>query len=140
METFVCSSTARTVNTLLGPPPNGTDNPGKVLIGSCISNTPCPLTRTSVALCLTGSNSVKVMDAQSLQVVQDLALKDVLEIDFSPKGTFLSTWQRQSMLWPWIMMRGEENGFVTIYKFMRSCKEELDPRTHNHCAGAFPPR
>ncbi|KAF9932583.1 hypothetical protein BGZ75_008526 [Mortierella antarctica] len=38
---------------------------------------------------------VKVMDAQSLQVVQDLALKDVLEIDFSPKGTYLSTWQRQ---------------------------------------------
>ncbi|KAG0356631.1 hypothetical protein BGZ54_000668, partial [Gamsiella multidivaricata] len=38
---------------------------------------------------------VKVMDAQSLEIVQDLAIKDVLEIDFSPKGTFLSTWQRQ---------------------------------------------
>ncbi|KAG0250270.1 hypothetical protein BG011_008516 [Mortierella polycephala] len=38
---------------------------------------------------------VKVMDAHSLQIIQDLAIKDVLEIDFSPKGTFLSTWQRQ---------------------------------------------
>ncbi|KAG0212849.1 hypothetical protein BGX28_005505 [Mortierella sp. GBA30] len=38
---------------------------------------------------------VKVMDAQSLQVIQELTIKDVLEIDFSPKGTFLSTWQRQ---------------------------------------------
>ncbi|KAF9352926.1 hypothetical protein BGX26_009297 [Mortierella sp. AD094] len=38
---------------------------------------------------------VKVMDAQSLAVIQELAVKDVLEIDFSPKGTFLSTWQRQ---------------------------------------------
>ncbi|KAF9189823.1 hypothetical protein BGZ50_000571 [Haplosporangium sp. Z 11] len=38
---------------------------------------------------------VKVMDAYSLQIVQDLAIKDVIEIDFSPKGTFLSTWQRQ---------------------------------------------
>ncbi|GJJ77089.1 translation initiation factor 2A [Entomortierella parvispora] len=39
--------------------------------------------------------SVKVMDAQSLQIIQDFSIKDVLEIDFSPKGTFLSTWQRQ---------------------------------------------
>ncbi|KAF8975611.1 hypothetical protein BGZ46_008982 [Entomortierella lignicola] len=39
--------------------------------------------------------SVKVMDAHSLEIIQDLAVKDVLEIDFSPKGTFLSTWQRQ---------------------------------------------
>ncbi|KAF9089521.1 hypothetical protein BGX23_006620, partial [Mortierella sp. AD031] len=38
---------------------------------------------------------VKVMDAQSLQVIQEFAVKDILEIDFSPKGTFLSTWQRQ---------------------------------------------
>ncbi|KAF9994454.1 hypothetical protein BGZ79_000788 [Entomortierella chlamydospora] len=38
---------------------------------------------------------VKVMDAQSLAVIQEIAVKDVLEIDFSPKGTFLSTWQRQ---------------------------------------------
>ncbi|KAF9939236.1 hypothetical protein BGZ65_011114, partial [Modicella reniformis] len=35
------------------------------------------------------------MDAKTLEVVQDLAITDVMEIDFSPKGTFLSTWQRQ---------------------------------------------
>ncbi|KAF9428101.1 hypothetical protein BGZ94_003370 [Podila epigama] len=40
-------------------------------------------------------DSVKVMDAQSLQMVQEFAIKDVIEIDFSPKGTYLSTWQRQ---------------------------------------------
>lgn len=39
---------------------------------------------------------VKVMDAQSLQMVQEFAIKDVIEIDFSPKGTFISTWVRQS--------------------------------------------
>ncbi|KAF9135968.1 hypothetical protein BGW39_009942 [Mortierella sp. 14UC] len=38
---------------------------------------------------------VKVMDAQSLEIIQEFAVKDILEIDFSPKGTFLSTWQRQ---------------------------------------------
>jgi translation initiation factor 2A len=36
------------------------------------------------------------MDAQSLEIIQEFAVKDILEIDFSPKGTFLSTWQRQS--------------------------------------------
>lgn len=41
-------------------------------------------------------DSVKVIDAKSLATVQDLDIKDVIEIDFSPKGTFLSTWQRQS--------------------------------------------
>ncbi|KAF9354242.1 hypothetical protein BGX34_011130 [Mortierella sp. NVP85] len=39
--------------------------------------------------------SVKVIDAKSLETVQELMIKDVIEIDFSPKGTFLSTWQRQ---------------------------------------------
>lgn len=58
------------------------------------------------------------MDAQSLQVVQDLALKDVLEIDFSPKGTFLSTWQRQSMLWVWIVKRG---GRMVLSLFINLC-------------------
>ncbi|KAG0363675.1 hypothetical protein BG005_009095 [Podila minutissima] len=38
---------------------------------------------------------VKVMDAQSLQMVQEFAIKDVIEIDFSPKGTYISTWVRQ---------------------------------------------
>ncbi|KAF8932044.1 hypothetical protein BGZ52_011105 [Haplosporangium bisporale] len=38
---------------------------------------------------------VKVMDAQSLQMIQEFAIKDVIEIDFSPKGTFISTWVRQ---------------------------------------------
>ncbi|KAG0306670.1 hypothetical protein BGZ98_001925 [Dissophora globulifera] len=38
---------------------------------------------------------IKVLNAHSLEIVQELAIKDVLEIDFSPKGTFLSTWQRQ---------------------------------------------
>ncbi|KAG0343364.1 hypothetical protein BG004_005362 [Podila humilis] len=38
---------------------------------------------------------VKVMDAQSLAMIQELAIKDVIEIDFSPKGTFISTWVRQ---------------------------------------------
>lgn len=41
-------------------------------------------------------DSVKVMDAQSLEVIQEIAVKDIVEIDFSPKGTFLSTWMRQS--------------------------------------------
>ena len=41
-------------------------------------------------------DSVKVMDAQSLEVIQEIAVKDIIEIDFSPKGTFLSTWMRQS--------------------------------------------
>jgi hypothetical protein len=36
------------------------------------------------------------MDAQSLEVIQEIAVKDIVEIDFSPKGTFLSTWMRQS--------------------------------------------
>ncbi|KAF9578184.1 hypothetical protein BGW38_006157, partial [Lunasporangiospora selenospora] len=38
---------------------------------------------------------VKVMDAQTLEVVQEFPIKDVIELDFSPKGTYLSTWQRQ---------------------------------------------
>ncbi|KAG0061337.1 hypothetical protein BGZ90_003622 [Linnemannia elongata] len=38
---------------------------------------------------------VKVMDAQSLEIIQEIAVKDIIEIDFSPKGTFLSTWMRQ---------------------------------------------
>ncbi|KAF9438063.1 hypothetical protein BGZ76_009935 [Entomortierella beljakovae] len=38
---------------------------------------------------------VKVMDAQTLEIIQELNVKDVLEIDFSPKGTYLSTWIRQ---------------------------------------------
>lgn len=41
-------------------------------------------------------DSVKVMDAQSLEIIQEIAVKDIIEIDFSPKGTFLSTWMRQS--------------------------------------------
>lgn len=36
------------------------------------------------------------MDAQSLQMVQEFAIKDVIEIGFSPKGTYISTWERQS--------------------------------------------
>lgn len=36
------------------------------------------------------------MDAQSLEIIQEIAVKDIIEIDFSPKGTFLSTWMRQS--------------------------------------------
>ncbi|KAF9367737.1 hypothetical protein CPB97_005368, partial [Podila verticillata] len=38
---------------------------------------------------------VKVMDAQSLQMIQEFAIKDMIEIDFSPKGTFIPTWVRQ---------------------------------------------
>ncbi|KAF9978658.1 hypothetical protein BGZ73_001311 [Actinomortierella ambigua] len=38
---------------------------------------------------------VKVMDAHSLKLIQELAIKDVYELEFSPKGTYLSTWVRQ---------------------------------------------
>ncbi|KAG0231791.1 hypothetical protein BGW42_008624 [Actinomortierella wolfii] len=38
---------------------------------------------------------VKVIDAHSLRLIQELAIKDVYELEFSPKGTYLSTWVRQ---------------------------------------------
>jgi len=74
------------------PKPNVFGCPWRVLR---LTIRPPPLTTSSLSLSVS-LLSVKVMDAQSLQIVQDFAIKDVLEIDFSPKGTFLSTWQRQS--------------------------------------------
>ncbi len=39
-----------------------------------------------------------VLSAATLTVVRSLPIPNVIEIGFSPKGTFLSTWERQQKL------------------------------------------
>ncbi|KAJ3300728.1 hypothetical protein HK104_006026 [Borealophlyctis nickersoniae] len=39
-------------------------------------------------------DSVKVFDAATNQPVQEFALKNVIEVEFSPRGNYLSTWER----------------------------------------------
>ncbi|KAJ3156693.1 hypothetical protein HDU86_003917 [Geranomyces michiganensis] len=39
-------------------------------------------------------DSVKIFDASTHELVQELPQKNVIEIEFSPKGTFVSTWER----------------------------------------------
>lgn len=37
---------------------------------------------------------VRIYQAESAQLVQELSLPNVVEINFSPRGTYLSTWER----------------------------------------------
>ncbi|KAG8963572.1 hypothetical protein FRC03_002827 [Tulasnella sp. 419] len=39
-------------------------------------------------------SSVRVIDAETLQLVNELPIPNVIEIGFSPLGTYLSTWER----------------------------------------------
>ena len=38
--------------------------------------------------------SVKIIDAETIQLVSEIPKKQVVEIGFSPKGTYISTWER----------------------------------------------
>ncbi|KAJ3032470.1 hypothetical protein HDV00_007518 [Rhizophlyctis rosea] len=40
------------------------------------------------------SESVKILDASTNKQIQELPLKNVIEIEFSPRGTYISTWER----------------------------------------------
>ena len=37
---------------------------------------------------------VRIYQAESAQLVQELAIPNIVEINFSPRGTYLSTWER----------------------------------------------
>ncbi|RIA90600.1 eukaryotic translation initiation factor eIF2A-domain-containing protein [Glomus cerebriforme] len=38
--------------------------------------------------------SVKIIDAETVQLVSEIPKKQIVEIGFSPKGTYISTWER----------------------------------------------
>lgn len=41
---------------------------------------------------------VLIFEAEGAQLLQELPLKNIIEIGFSPAGTFLSTWERPGVL------------------------------------------
>ena len=41
---------------------------------------------------------VRIFQAEGAQLLQDLALPNIVEISFSPRGTYLSTWERPQKL------------------------------------------
>ncbi|KAI0713729.1 translation initiation factor eIF-2A [Earliella scabrosa] len=42
--------------------------------------------------------AVRIFQAEGAQLLQDLALPNIVEISFSPRGTYLSTWERPQKL------------------------------------------
>lgn len=42
--------------------------------------------------------SLRIYQAESAQLLQELPLSNIVEINFSPRGTYLSTWERPSTL------------------------------------------
>lgn len=43
-------------------------------------------------------SGVRIYQAESAQLVQELAIPNVVEVNFSPRGTYLSTWERPTKL------------------------------------------
>lgn len=41
---------------------------------------------------------MRIYQAESAQLVQELAIPNVVEVNFSPRGTYLSTWERPAKL------------------------------------------
>jgi uncharacterized protein with WD repeat len=37
---------------------------------------------------------VRVFQAEGAQLIQELAVPNIVELEFSPRGTYLSTWER----------------------------------------------
>lgn len=41
---------------------------------------------------------MRIFQAEGAQLLQELALPNIIELDFSPRGTYLSTWERHAKL------------------------------------------
>jgi uncharacterized protein with WD repeat len=49
---------------------------------------------------LRAGRSVKIYQAESAQLVQELPLPAIVEVNFSPRGTYISTWERPGLPLP----------------------------------------